>query len=109
MKNNFLLTVMTLGTLLAPMATYADDSDGNRSEAKVYVNDAAITTKIKAKLAKEHIANTLKINVDTINNGEVTLTGTTKTKLDAEKAVSIAQTTEGVKNVKNEIKVKTDD
>lgn len=109
MKTKLLITCITLGALLVPIASYAEDSDANRTQPKVYAKDAAITTKIKAKLAKEHISSAVKISVDTVNNGDVTLTGTSRTQADADEAVSIARKTEGVNNVHSDIKIKADD
>ncbi len=109
MKTKFLIACITLGALLIPVASYADDSDANRSQPKVYAKDTAITTKIKAQLAKEHMASTIKISVDTVNNGDVTLTGSARTQAAADEAVSIARKTEGVNNVHSDIKIKADD
>jgi hyperosmotically inducible protein len=109
MKTKVLITCITLAVLAAPIAGYTEDSDANRTQPKVYAKDTVITTKIKAKLAKESIASTLKISVDTVNNGDVSLTGTAKTQAAADEAVSIARKTEGVKNVHSDIKIKAED
>jgi hyperosmotically inducible protein len=54
------------------------------------------------------MATTMHISVDTDMDGVVWLSGTAKTRTDAEKAVSIARATEGVSTVKDEIKIKPD-
>ena len=66
--------------------------------------DALITTKIKAEHAKDKDVSATKIHVDT-NNGVVTLTGTAKSKAEADKAVALAKGVKDVKSVKNEIKI----
>ena len=95
-----------LGTLLSPVMGYSADSDMDRSHPKAFVKDSAITTKIKASLAAEHLASAAHIRVDTDNNGVVWLSGTAKTKAEADQAVAIASKTDGVTSVKNQIKVR---
>lgn len=67
------------------------------------LNDAAITTRIKAKLLSDSITGT---TVDT-TNGVVTLTGAVANEEQKTKAGRLAQETEGVKSVKNELVIKT--
>jgi hyperosmotically inducible protein len=66
--------------------------------------DALITTKIKAEHAKDKDVSATKISVDT-TNGVVTLSGTAKSKAEADKAVTLAKNVKGVTSVKNNIKV----
>jgi hyperosmotically inducible protein len=107
MKTKLVATCFVIGTLLAPVVGYTADSDMDRSHPKAFVKDSAITTKIKAKLSEEKISSLVHIRVDTDSNGVVWLSGTASTQADADKAVSIARDTEGVKLVKNHIKIKT--
>jgi hyperosmotically inducible protein len=106
MKIKLVAGCFLAGALLAPMAGYSADSDSDRSHPKAFVKDSAITTKIKAKLASEHIASAAHIRVDTDNNGVVWLSGSAKTMADVDQAGSIARDTDGVSSVKNNIKVK---
>jgi len=106
MKTKFATACILIGALLAPVMSYAEDTDANRAQPKTYVKDSVITTKIKAKLAAESLASTAHIKVDTDNSGVVWLSGTAKSKADADKAESIARDTEGVKSVNNQIKIK---
>lgn len=108
MKTKLVISCFMLASLLAPMAGYSADADMDRSHPKAFVKDSVITTKVKAKLAAEHLSSLAHIRVDTDNNGVVWLSGTTKTQADADKAVSIAQGTEGVASVENHIKIKAD-
>lgn len=66
------------------------------------INDATITTRIKAKLLADSITGT---TVDT-TDGVVTLTGSVGSDEQKAKAEKHARETEGVKNVKNELVVK---
>ncbi len=95
------------GSLAVPMVSYAgEDADMDRDQPSTFVKDSAITTKIKAKLASEHLASLTQIRVDTDANGVVWLSGTAKTQADIDKAVSVAKTTDGVVTVKNNLKIK---
>ena len=90
-----------------PSTSTMDRSQATASQPSTFVKDSAITTKIKAKLASEHLASLTSIQVDTDKNGIVWLSGTAKTQAEADKAVTIAKNTEGVVTVKNNLKVKT--
>ena len=68
------------------------------------VTDAAITSAVKTKFLAEPGVPGTSINVDT-NNHVVTLTGTVKSKAEAEKAMAIARDTKGVKRVVNHLKI----
>jgi len=110
MKTKFAMTCLVFGTLLGPVvATAAVDSDTDRSSPQAFVKDSAITMQIKAKLAAEHITSLGRIHVDTDKDGVVWLSGTARTQEAADKAVSMARETEGVKSVHSDIKVKKDD
>jgi hyperosmotically inducible protein len=104
MKINIISTCLLASCLLFPVAGYTADarSDGT---AATYVKDSAITAKVKAQLAADSTTSAMKITVDTDNNGVVWLGGTAKTKAEADQAESIAKQTDGVKSVKNNIKI----
>jgi hyperosmotically inducible protein len=109
MKTSFATTCVLFGTLLGPAAVAVADSDTDRSHPVAFVKDSAITTKIKAELATEHITSLGRIHVDTDKDGVVWLTGSARTQEAADKAASIARETEGVKAVHSEITIKKDD
>ncbi len=109
MKIKLATTCFVIGTLLAPVAAYADDRDSDRAHPMTYVKDSAITVKIKAKLADEKMSSLAHIGVDTDSKGVVVLSGKVRTQAEADKAVSIARETEGVASVKNKLKIKKDD
>jgi len=68
------------------------------------ITDAAITSEVKTKFLAEPGVSGLAINVDT-NNGVVTLKGNVKSRAEADKAVSIARGSAGVKRVVNHLHV----
>ncbi len=109
MKIKLVTTCFVIGTLLAPVAAYAEDRDSDRMHPMTYVKDSAITVKVKAGLADEKMSSLAHIRVDTDSKGVVVLSGNARTQADADKAVSIARGTEGVTSVKSKIKIKKDD
>jgi osmotically-inducible protein OsmY len=69
------------------------------------VADSVITTKVKADLFKEPELSAMAIHVET-EKGVVMLSGFVDKKADADKAVRLAKSVEGVTQVKSAIKVK---
>jgi len=98
---------IVIATVLAPVAAFAADGDSDRANPKLFVKDSAITTKIKPKLASEHLGSLKHIQVDTDQNGVVWMTGTANSQ-DEIMALAIARNNEGVKTVKADIKVQKD-
>jgi hyperosmotically inducible protein len=73
-----------------------------------FVKDPVITTKIKAKLAAEHVGTMKHVKVDTDRDGGVWMAGTADSQEERDKAVAIARNTEGVKSVHSDLKVQKD-
>jgi hyperosmotically inducible protein len=101
-------TIFVIGSVLAPIAAYAADSDTDRSKPATFVKDSVITTKIKTKLAADHLGTLKHVTVDTDKNGGVWMTGTANSQEAVDKAVAIARNTEGVKSVHSDLKVQKD-
>jgi len=101
-------TLFVIGSVLAPVAAHAADSDADRSNPANYVKDSVITTKIKTKLAADHLGSMKHVRVDTDRNGGVWMTGTANSQEEVDKAVAIARNTEGVKSVHSDLKVHKD-
>jgi hyperosmotically inducible protein len=108
MKPTIALAFVVLGASIAPLAL-ADDQDADRAHPPTFVKDSAITTKIKSKLAAEHLSSLGRIHVDTDANGVVYLSGTAHSQGEIDKAVDIAQRTEHVVSVNNRLTVRPDD
>lgn len=70
-----------------------------------YVDDATITSQVKAKLVENKNVDAGAISVETLNN-TVMLSGFAKSALEKSTAESIAMQTKGVKSVKNQIVVR---
>jgi len=70
-----------------------------------YIDDSAITTKVKASFVDDTNVDASAISVETLN-GTVMLSGFAKNTTEKTTAGSIAMKVAGVKSVKNEIAVR---
>jgi hyperosmotically inducible protein len=69
------------------------------------INDGALTSKIKAKMALDDSVKALQIDVDT-KAGVVTLTGTVRSEAERQRAVALARETQGVTQVVDRLQLK---
>ncbi|MGE5815087.1 MAG: BON domain-containing protein [Acidobacteriota bacterium] len=76
---------------------------GNR--AAEVLSDAALTTKIKSKMALDDTVKALDINVTT-KDGDVTLSGYVHSQKERERALALARETNGVRRVTDQLKVR---
>lgn len=74
-------------------------------KAGVAIDDAGITTKIKAAILAEHGLKTLQISVKTVK-GVVTLSGSVDTQANSDMANGLADAVAGVSSVKNNLVIK---
>jgi hyperosmotically inducible protein len=79
------------------------------TEPTLVIKDSSITSSIKAQLASDPFKGLSHIRVDTDDHGVVTLKGKVPSQGAADRAISIARATEGVRKVKSELKIKIDD
>lgn len=120
MNTKFTTSAILIGALSLPVAGLAAETsptsptspspaspDKQRSSAKTVIKDSMITAKIKTAMAKDKQVSALKIKVDTDDKGVVTLSGKAKSQAEADKAVSLARSVEGVVSVQNNIQVST--
>jgi osmotically-inducible protein OsmY len=80
-------------------------SSTKKESAGEYVEDAVITTKVKAAVLEESSLKSAEINVET-NKGIVQLTGFVGSRAEIDKAVAVAGSVKGVASVKNDMIVK---
>lgn len=80
-------------------------SNPTSKSAGEYVDDAVITTKVKAAFAADPTVKATEVNVETYK-GDVQLSGFVAEPRDAQRAVEIARGVQGVTSVKNDIRVK---
>ncbi len=77
----------------------------DQSSVGQYVDDATITTQIKARMVENKQVDAAAINVETLN-GTVMLSGFAKNAAEKEMAHKIAHGVNGVKSVRNELVVR---
>ena len=70
-----------------------------------YVDDAGITTAVKAKMAEDKNVSATSISVETLN-GTVQLSGFAKSQAEKNQAENIARNTKHVREVRNSIVVR---
>lgn len=103
MKSSHLVAALvTAGLLAAPLAGCAGDSR-NQSTGE-YIDDTAISTKVRAQLIDDKELNLFEIDVRT-DNGIVQLSGTVNTAAAKNKASRVARSVSGVKGVRNNLMV----
>jgi hypothetical protein len=102
MKNSMVFRVPVIGLALV-LALVLGACSSTRTVG-TQVDDAGITTKVKAKLAADGDINPFNIDVDT-NEGVVTLQGRVAKEEARSKAEQLARDTQGVKRVINLVKV----
>jgi hyperosmotically inducible protein len=103
MKKNYVLArIAALCVLVA--FTLALGACSSTQTVGEQVDDAGITSRVKAKLAADGDINPFNIDVDTVD-GVVTLTGKVAEAQARSKAEQLARDTDGVKRVNNLITV----
>ena len=75
------------------------------AQAEQALGDAALTAKIKSKMALDDTVKALSIDVDT-SDGVVTVSGIVSSPLERSRAVQLAQETVGVKTVYDRLIIK---
>jgi hyperosmotically inducible protein len=78
----------------------------DQSTVGEYIDDATITTKVKARMVENKQVDAAAISVETLN-GTVMLSGFAKNITEKATAESIAREIKGVKSVRNEIVVRS--
>ncbi|WP_027014786.1 BON domain-containing protein [Comamonas composti] len=89
----------------AVLATTACSVAREQQTMGSYVDDAAITTAVKAKMAEDKTVSATSISVETLN-GTVQLSGFAKSAAEKNRAGEIAGSVKNVRNVRNSIIVK---
>jgi osmotically-inducible protein OsmY len=101
-------TIARLSTLLAAaaFATVAGCASTSTQESTgQYVDDSAITTKVKTAIFNEPSLKSAEINVETFK-GRVQLSGFVSSQANINQAVQVAQSVGGVTSVKNDMRLK---
>lgn len=100
-KRNLLLTLAACAVLVLGLSACT-----TTQSASTQIDDAAITTAVKSKLAADPEVNPFNIDVDT-DDGVVRLSGTVAKAEARTEAAQLARNTDGVRRVVNDIEVGT--
>ena len=103
-KVSNVLAMVMLGAVLAVSATGCASNCAHESSGE-YVDDAAITSKIKTRLVGDEALKAFEIGVETYR-GNVQLSGFVDNQDQITKAEEVAKEVPGVKSVKNSLVVK---
>jgi hyperosmotically inducible protein len=102
MNIKFAGTFILLTALLVPGVSYAADMSTDTTGE--YLDDAAITAKVKASFAEDKWIKGRDISVRT-DHGVVDLTGAVNSKNESDRATELASQIKAVKAVHNNLKV----
>lgn len=81
-------------------------STATRESTGEYVDDTAVTAKVKAELIKDPVVKARQVDVSTFK-GTVQLSGFVDTEEQKARAADVARTINGVQDVRNNLVVKT--
>lgn len=98
-------TLAATATAIALLAATGCAVTRDQSTVGQYVDDAAITTAVKARFVEDKDVGAASIKVETLN-GTVQLSGFAKDETERATAEEIARKVNGVKSVKNNITVR---
>lgn len=97
--------VLASGLPLLTACQHASMASANRESPGEYVDDATITAKVKAALAKDPDVKAYQVSVETYR-GVVQLSGFVDSDTNIRRAGELARQIAGVRSVKNDIRVK---
>jgi hyperosmotically inducible periplasmic protein len=101
------MTKLALAALVAAAAllsTTACTVVRDQQSVGTYIDDATLTTRVKAKFAEDKVVSAMAIKVETFK-GVVQLSGVAKSGAEKSQAERLARETSGVTGVRNDIVV----
>ena len=105
-KRSFLAASLAAAALAGLGACASSEDSANSRSAGEFTDDAALTAKVKSAIATDAGAKTAAaLNVETYR-GVVQLTGFVDSDDQVNRAVSAAKKVQGVRSVKNDIRLK---
>jgi len=106
MTRDTLLSIATF-VLLSTPAFSVPAAESAAHKTGEYVEDSALTTRVKAALLAEKNLKSLPISVES-TEGVVTFSGKVASSAQVDQAVDVAKHVKGVKDVHNALSLKTD-
>jgi len=98
LKNIALATALAVGSIYLTGCAVARD----QQTVGAYIDDATITTQVRARFADDPVVSVMAIKVQTLN-GVVQLSGFAKSEAERSRAQTIAGNVKGVTRVANDI------
>ena len=102
MRNHLIKIIAVSAFTLSLGASAAAFAEGTGQ----YIDDAAITTKVKAALLSDSQLKATQVSVET-TQGTVQLTGVVDTKSQESEAIKVVNKVDGVKSIKDLLTVKS--
>lgn len=102
-SSRLLIASMTVVAAIATLPGCAVTRD--QSTVGEYIDDATVTTKIKARFVEDKTVDASAIGVETLN-GDVILSGFAKNLTEKARAEQIARQVKGVRSVKNALEIR---
>ena len=99
------ILVLSLAVLIGLTGLTACQSTPTQESTGQYLDDTAITAKVKAAILNEATLKSAEIKVETFK-GVVQLSGFVSTQADIATAVRVAQGVAGVRSVRNDMRLK---
>lgn len=103
--NKFSKTLSAAFLAIALVSVVGCASTSQSQGTGEYIDDAVITTKVKAALFDDPVTKAHQIQVETYNS-VVQLSGFVSSQNEANRAVELARGVNGVKSVKNDMRLK---
>jgi osmotically-inducible protein OsmY len=105
MKTRQFFPIAMLAVAASVMTLAGCGSTATQSSTGQYLDDTAITGKVKAAIFNDPALKSAEINVETFK-GAVQLSGFVNSQADIQRAVAVTQGVAGVKSVKNDMRMK---
>jgi len=102
---NLFKRISVLFSMLALITTMGCAATSEHQGTGEYVDDAVITTKVKTAIFNEPTLKSAEINVETFK-GIVQLSGFLSTRANIVKAIEVTRSVNGVKSVKDDMRLK---
>lgn len=98
-------TAVFSGCASEPKTAETQPSESKQKSAGDYIDDAVVTTRVKAAIFNDPTLKASEINVETYK-GVVQLSGFVLSEADRTRAAQVAREVKGVESVKNDIRLK---
>lgn len=106
-SKNYLLSALVLGAVAGTVLSTGCTATATRQSTGEYIDDTAITARVKSAFVSDASVKALDVQVETFR-GVVQLSGFVDNAEQKTRAEQIARSTNGVRDVRNNIQLKND-